>query len=1120
MKRLKLILLIPYLLTIFIVSAQNDNPVANPKAVIVSGNARFTILTSQLIRMEYSENGKFEDKASLVFINRNLEVPKFKVNDSKNDLLITTDHIKLIYKKNTKFTKDNLIILFDLNDKHISWTPGVIDDKNLKGTTRTLDGVFTEADVKLEDGLISRNGYALIDDSKRHLFDGSDWNWVVSRSDTNVVDWYFFGHGHDYKQALKDYTKVAGKIPVPPRFAFGYWWSRYWDYSDEEFRSLVKDFKNNNIPIDVLIIDMEWHNTWGIGTRYEKMDEFGQPVGWTGYTFNRNLFPDPDRFLKWTDKMELKTALNLHPASGIAPFEDCYDRFAKAYNFDTAGHKPIPFKIEEKKWAQTYFNEVLHPFEKAGIDFWWLDWQQWLENKGVKGLSNTWWLNYTFFTDMERRNEKRPMLFHRWGGMGNHRYQIGFSGDAASTWATLEYETYFTPTASNVLYGYWSHDIGGHMGNDRDPELYLRWLQFGAYSPILRTHCTKGGATERRFWMYPNHFEMMREAITTRYQLEPYIYQNARKAYDDGISICRPMYYDFPEENNAYTFKNQYFFGDDLIVSPIATKVDALTGLCSKEIWLPQGEWFEIHSGKLLNGNQIIKRDFALNEVPVYAKAGAIIPMNPPVQNLTRIPDTLILVFIPSNNSDNKEIYYYEDDGTTSAYQNGECRTTYIFKQTDDDSNLMVGIGLIKGSFKGMSTKRAYQLQFPNCMPPEKVTVKCVKQNNNDSIINKEIEYIYNYDGGDNTWNYDGKTLSLIINIPLSDINKSYMVRIYPSKDMNRKTYILDGKKELFSRIQKIAEDFKTESCNMNGPSNPPESFLYAAGLASSISYYPNKILELINKYEADKNSMLTEIVNFSTITDEKLYYWFNYLGYASEMNRLPIISYAKESDNIATYTLKHVNPGVVIHYTTDGSKPDLSSPVYKAPFKVTTPTTVRAIATQTGHLNSLISNSTFAFNPVKKISYLNSIGEKYTGGSDTALFDGKMGNTENFRVNWVGVEKKDFVATFDLKKPLTINELDVRFLYKPWSWIMLPDVIIVEGSVDGFNYEVAGTLKPTIADKNTPENIITYSIPFKNHKTYSFIRFTAKTTGKLPKWHDFAGQDSWLFIDEIMFKW
>jgi len=102
-----------------------------------------------------------------------------------------------------------------------------------------------------------------------------------------------------------------------------------------------------------------------------------------------------------------------------------------------------------------------------GIDFFWLDWQQWIENKNVKGLSNTWWLNYVFFTEMEREGKNRPLLFHRWGGLGNHRYQIGFSGDTHITWQSLSFQPYFTSTAGNVGYGYWSHDIGGHYGGEQ-----------------------------------------------------------------------------------------------------------------------------------------------------------------------------------------------------------------------------------------------------------------------------------------------------------------------------------------------------------------------------------------------------------------------------------------------------------------------------------------------------------------------------------------------------------------------------------------------------------------------------------------------------------------------------
>jgi hypothetical protein len=151
-----------------------DDPVSNPLSVVQTGEARFTILTPNLIRMEWSTNKTFEDKASLVFINRNLPVPKFTTDDKTDWLIISTDYLTLQYKKNSgKFTPENLSISFVLNGNNIIWKPGLKDSLNLKGTTRTLDGTNGEKDVKLEDGLISRSGWFLIDDSDRLLFDGS-----------------------------------------------------------------------------------------------------------------------------------------------------------------------------------------------------------------------------------------------------------------------------------------------------------------------------------------------------------------------------------------------------------------------------------------------------------------------------------------------------------------------------------------------------------------------------------------------------------------------------------------------------------------------------------------------------------------------------------------------------------------------------------------------------------------------------------------------------------------------------------------------------------------------------------------------------------------------------------
>ena len=147
------------------------------------------------------------------------------------------------------------------------------------------------------------------------------------------------------------------------------------------------------------------------------------------------------------------------------------------------------------------------------------------------------------------------MIYHRWSGLGNHRYQVGFSGDAIITWKSLDFQPYFNHTASNVLYGYWSHDLGGHMGGiDRvDPEMYTRWMQFGAMSPIMRTHSTKNIKLKKEPWVFDYDITLvLRNTVRQRYTMAPYIYSMARRAYDDAIALCRPMYYDYPKAQEAY----------------------------------------------------------------------------------------------------------------------------------------------------------------------------------------------------------------------------------------------------------------------------------------------------------------------------------------------------------------------------------------------------------------------------------------------------------------------------------------------------------------------------------------------------------------------------------------
>ncbi len=228
-----------------------DNPVADPKAVVTVGHARFTVLTPELIRMEWAADGKFEDHASFVFLNRRLPVPKFEKAVSKSGenqaLTIKTSALTLSYTASGdgRFAADTLSINLTVDGQPVAWHFGDKDPENLQGTTRTLDGALgSKTHEPIGEGLVSRSGWAVVDDSTRPLFDSADfsfkegekspWPWVMERPAGERQDLYFFGYGHDYKKALGDYVRVAGRIPLPPRFAFGAWWSRYWDYTDQE----------------------------------------------------------------------------------------------------------------------------------------------------------------------------------------------------------------------------------------------------------------------------------------------------------------------------------------------------------------------------------------------------------------------------------------------------------------------------------------------------------------------------------------------------------------------------------------------------------------------------------------------------------------------------------------------------------------------------------------------------------------------------------------------------------------------------------------------------------------------------------------------------------------------
>lgn len=714
-------------------------PVAHPDAVVVCGNARFTVLTPRLLRLEWAETGQFEDRCTYAFPTRYTATPPAFTTRKDNDILIIeTNALTLRYgPEQGAFTAANLSVKLTLNGTPVVWMPGMPNPQNLRGARRTLDGC--EGDASLEEGLISRAGWTLFDDSRNVIF--GDDGWVGARPDFTLQDWYFFGYGHDYQAAITEYTQYGGQVPLIPRYILGGWWSRFWDYSEQDLRDLVAEFEEHDVPLDVFVIDMDWHT----------------PKGWTGYTWNRDLFPDPPAFLKWLHDKGLRITLNLHPADGVHPHEAVYPEFAKALGIDPQSQQPAPFRIADKDYVEHYFKMLHHPMEDEGVDFWWMDWQQG-EISEVKGLDPLPWINHLHFNDSQRRvgpqgDALRPMLYSRWGGLGNHRYYIGFSGDTFVRWTALQFQPYLTAASANVGYGWWSHDIGGHMGGATDPELYTRWVQFGAVSPILRLHSTKDARAERRPWAYPQPYaDAAITAFHLRYKLTPYLYTMARRAHDTGLALCRPMYYEHPEDDSAYLARYQYYLGTDILAAPIVFPRDPTTGLAHNDVWIPAGTWIAWDTLETFEGPCWVRMWGDLNRIPLLVRAGSILPLAanfaPPAgQRLlsgtidAQPKDKLVLEIFPGGG----EFRLYADNGVTEGYREGQYEWTTIHTEQPDAHTWAVTMDPVEGCCDALPAQHSYTVNLRGCTCPLYILL------NGDPV---------------EEWSYDDATLTATLTVP------------------------------------------------------------------------------------------------------------------------------------------------------------------------------------------------------------------------------------------------------------------------------------------------------------------------------------------------------------------
>jgi Glycosyl hydrolases family 31 TIM-barrel domain/Glycosyl hydrolase family 31 C-terminal domain/Domain of unknown function (DUF5110) len=652
----------------------SSSPLADPAAVVQGDRWRITVLTAGLLRLEWADDGHFEDRASTFALHRRLPVPEFEVVDAESAVEIVTDRVRLTYDRQP-FSPAGLSaqVRGNVSNYHSVWRFGE-PVRDLGGTTRTLDNVDGRA--PLEPGIVSRFGIAALDDSGSFVFEDDGW---VSSRDGGRLDLYLFSYGNDYEAALKAFYTVSGAQPVLPRWALGNWWSRYHRYSADSYLELLDRFEAEDLPFSVAVIDMDWHRVDSVPERYGS--------GWTGYSWEPTLFPEPEAFLAEVHRRGLRTTLNVHPADGVRAFEDAYPAMAHALGRDPDGEAPVAFDITDPAFLKAYLEVLHHPLEDQGVDFWWLDWQQGSYSR-IAGIDPLWMLNHFHYLDSGREG-RRPLTFSRYAGPGSHRYPVGFSGDAIISWASLAFQPEFTATATNIGYGWWSHDIGGHLFGVRDDELATRWVQVGVFSPILRLHSSSNPFLVKEPWKYPRESrDAMSEALRFRHRLVPYLHTMNHRASVEGIPLVRPMYHVAPRDPRAYTVPNQFAFGSELIVAPITTPRDAVTLRGEVRAWLPPGAWIDVFTGTAYDGDREIDLHRDGRSIPALLRAGGILPLAAEDDlDATRNPERLELLVAPGADG---TFTLIEDDGTGATPEEiPTARTTITWEQ--DAGTLTIG---------------------------------------------------------------------------------------------------------------------------------------------------------------------------------------------------------------------------------------------------------------------------------------------------------------------------------------------------------------------------------------------------------------------------------------------
>ncbi len=695
-----------------------------PSNNVFRGNKyRISILSDSLIRFEYSETGSFNDYPTFFASNRNFANPKFTIEEDNNVLIVKGVKFIIEYYKErpypgTKYAPDqNLKVT--IKDTEKSWHFNHVEARNFGGTSYSLDE--STGKVEFEKGLFSLDGFASFDDSRTPIL---DQNGNIITPNYKNVDTYLFVYNNDFGFGLRDYFNLTGLPPMIPRYALGTWWAKNEEYTEEEIDTLIQKFKKSEIPFSVLLL----------GEYARTKNKFSN----ISFGFDKNFFPNPESLSNLVHSNGLYLGTNVKTDGVLSIEEEHHDDFIRIYNVDT--DKNIPINVYNSKLMDGLLKGIITPYMKSGIDFLWVD------DDNKENRLRDFAIDYYLYNNMNSDDSKRNLVFSRNFGIAPHKYAVLYSGRTLISWKILALLPFYNATAANIGVSWWSHDIGGFDSGTEDGELYMRYVQLGVYSPILRLASEGGKYYKREPWRWNTEiFSIVKEYLRLRHRLIPYLYSEAKKYSQGGIPLLQPLYYKYPETYDEPLYKTEYYFGSELFISPIVTQKDDVMNRVVHRLFLPNGIWYDFKTGKKFVGGRRYVTFYRDEDYPVFAKTGAIIPMavlDPDNLNDTSSPKTMEIHVFPGRSNTYK---LYEDDGFSSKYLKGESFTTevnYYYKEND----FSVANEPFDGTTSVVPETRNYIIRFRNTKFAENSQVFVDEKNVEFRRHTDETDFVIEFD--------------------------------------------------------------------------------------------------------------------------------------------------------------------------------------------------------------------------------------------------------------------------------------------------------------------------------------------------------------------------------------